>query len=66
MAEKIIGNTTYEGNFEIQDKVLVCVCGNSEFKLKAHMDMNDRAVSFYQCTKCGNTINATYKREMPW
>lgn len=62
MAEKVVGNTTYEGDFVEGEKSLVCVCGNDKFKMQSHMDMTDRAISAYQCVGCGRIITATYMR----
>lgn len=63
---KTVGNTIYEGDFTDVDNKIVCTCGNTEFKWKAHLDMNEKAVTCYNCTKCGRILSVTVKREMPW
>lgn len=62
---KVVGNMIWEGDFTSKDGIITCCC-NGSFTFAGHMDMTDRAITVYKCEKCGKTLVATVKRDIPW
>ena len=39
-----------------KDNNVTCNCGEKKFKTTQHMDMTNKAITNYVCTKCGNVF----------
>lgn len=43
-----------------------CSCGCSKFKMVAHINMNPKYISTYECIECGETISTEVYYESPY
>jgi len=58
------GNKSFVfGDIYFKDEKLFCVCGNTTFKTNMHLDYSDKAVTSYECNKCGKVVVTEHYRK---
>lgn len=51
----------------MKKKNVVCTCGEKNaFRMVAHFDFPDKALTNYKCMNCGNVIETVVEREETW